>query len=229
MRSIELTPEERTLSIDVLDAEYRLLMSALAAAWSASLVRTTIFLGVLSAAGVALGLAAQGSVGPGQFTAIALVVLPVVLFLGGATFVRLIQVQRESIVYITGMNRIRHFFAEVAPPASAYFVLPVHDDQHALYRSPGTGMNRRAPSFPLLYLLVQTQGIVGVVTAAVAAALVGLGTAQVQPILAWPAGAVGFLITAALLFVYWRRSLSELQASIRPRFPTPPDEIGAPF
>jgi hypothetical protein len=31
------------------------------------------------------------------------------------------------------------------------------------------------------------------------------------------------------LFVYWQRSLNDLQSAIRPRYPTPPDEIGAPF
>lgn len=34
----------------------------------------------------------------------------------------------ESMVYITGMNRIRHFFAETAPASRPYFVLPIYDD-----------------------------------------------------------------------------------------------------
>jgi hypothetical protein len=39
----------------VLTAEYGMLMAALGAAWSASIARTSLFLVVLSAAGVALG------------------------------------------------------------------------------------------------------------------------------------------------------------------------------
>lgn len=100
-----------------------MLMAAVAAAWSASLVRTTIFLGVLSAAGVALGFAAQGGVGGAAFNALALVVLPLLLFLGVATFIRLVQLQRESLVYITGMNRIRHYFQQTVPHLRPYFVL----------------------------------------------------------------------------------------------------------
>ena len=50
------------------------------------------------------------------------------------------HVQRESMVYITGMNRIRHFFAETAPASRPYLVLPIYDDGPALYRSIGTGM-----------------------------------------------------------------------------------------
>ena len=75
-------------------------------------MRTSLFLGVLSAAGVALGFAAQAGVEPTDFIALAVVV--VVLFLGVTTFVRLVQLQREAVVYIAGQNRIRHFFVESA-------------------------------------------------------------------------------------------------------------------
>jgi hypothetical protein len=85
-----------------------------------------------------------------------------VLFLGIATFIRLVEVQRESMVYITGMNRIRHFFHEAAPASRPYFVLPIYDDEPALYRSIGTGMRRNRPRFRLLHLTIQTQGIVGI-------------------------------------------------------------------
>ena len=225
----ELTPEQRQLLAQALSGEAALLMASLAAAWSASLVRTSIFLGVLSAAGVALGFVAQGGVGTDDFRAFALVVLPLVLFLGVSTFVRLVQVQRESVVYICGLNRIRHFMQQSAPHSRRYFVLPAHDDEAALYRSPGTGMNQRPPRFRLLYLVVQTQGVVGVMTGVVAAAFAGLAATAIGPTAAWLAAAVAFVLTLAALFLYWQRSLSELMASIRPISPTPPDEVGAPF
>src|SRR4051812_45862249 len=73
----ELTPEERERVVAVLSAEYGILAGLLGAAWSASLVRTSLFLGVVSALGVALGFAAQASGGIGPtFTAFALVALP---------------------------------------------------------------------------------------------------------------------------------------------------------
>jgi hypothetical protein len=157
-----MTPEDRQAVSDVLGNEYTILMSALNAAWSASLVRTSIFLVALSAAGEALGFVAQEGLGSAPFTNLALVVLPLVLFLGIATIVRLVQVQRESLVYNVGLNRIRHFFQEVAPASRPYFVLPAHDDELARYQSIGTGMSRRPPRRRLPYLVVQTQGIVGV-------------------------------------------------------------------
>jgi len=213
----------------LLQAEYGLLMAALGAAWSASLVRTSLYLGVLSAAGVALGFASGGDITGGSFITLSLLVLPMLLFLGVATFVRLVQVQRESVVYITGLNRIRRFLADGAPGALPLLVLPVHDDQAALYRSVGTGMHRRPPRYPILHLVAQTQGIVGIVTGVVAASFVGLAVAGWSAQVAWVLAAVVFVLTVVILFVYWQRSLAEIQAAIVPLYPTPPDDVGAPF
>ena len=217
--------DELELVRQVLSEEYRLLASALSAAWSASLVRTSIFLGVLSAAGVALGLVAQS----GSFTQFALVILPLAFFLGLATFARVVEIQREATIYITGMNRIRFFFQMTAPASRPYFILPAHDDDIAIYRSQGTGMHQRAPRYGLAVAMVQTQGIVGVVCAVLAAAIGGLASVGAGPVLVWSVAGTTFVITLVALIVYWRRSFDGLRKSIRPINPTPPDEVDAPF
>ena len=221
--------EERAALGAALTAEYGVLAGALSTAWSASLTRTSLFLFSLSASGVALGFAAQAGVASPTFRAFGLALLPVLLFLGVATFVRLVELQRESVIYITGMNRIRHYFVETVPASRPYFVLPIHDDAFALYRSMGTGMRRHPPRYVFPNLVAQTQGIVGVVAAAVAAALVGLAAAPAGDVAAWASAALAFAATVIGLFTYWQRSFSELQRSIEPISPTPPDEIGAPF
>lgn len=202
-------------------------MSALTAAWSASLTRTSLFLAVVSAAGVAFGFASRGGMDSSTFLAVAFLVLLLALFLGIATFIRLVEIQREATVYITGMNRIRHFFAETVPAAGSYFVLPVYDDETALYRSIGTGMRWKRPRFRLLHLSIQTQGIVGIVTAVVAGACGGLAGSPGGPIVAWPLAAVLFLVTLVLLFVYWHRSLTDARAALRPMYPTPPERVNS--
>jgi hypothetical protein len=73
-------PEEMRLALQVLATEYNMLMAALGAAWSASLTRTSLFLGVLSAAGVAFGFASQGGMKASTFLALALLVLVLVCF-----------------------------------------------------------------------------------------------------------------------------------------------------
>jgi hypothetical protein len=224
-----MSPEERQAAALAMTAEMSVLMMALSGVWSASLVRTSVFLGVLSAAGVALGFASQAGVERMDFAALSVVVLLVVLFLGITTFVRLVQLQREAVVYIAGQNRIRYFFTESAPAIRPYFILPTHDDSAAMYRSVGTGMNRRPPRYPLLNMIAQTQGIVGIITGAVAAAIAGVALSATGPAVAWLAAAAALLLTVVALFAYWQRSLAEIQAAIRPLSSTPADELGAQF
>jgi hypothetical protein len=224
-----MTTEQRQLALDVLDAEYDHLTSALGAAGSAMLVRTSIFLGVLSAAGVALGFVAQGGIDRPEFIILALLVLPLVFFLGVVTFVRLIHGQRESVVYITGLNRIRYFFQEVAPEARPYFVLPAFDDEAAIYRSMGSGMDRRPPRAQVVFLVAQTPGVVAVVAAVVAATFAALAATPVGPVAPWVAAPFAFVTTLVVLFLFWQRSMSELVASIRPIHPTPAEQIEVPF
>lgn len=222
-----MSPEDRRQVGEVLSAEYGVLTAALGAAWSASLVRTSLFLGVLSAAGVALGFAAQS--GLGTLTTFAIVIVPLALLLGLGTFVRTVELQRESIVYITGLNRIRHFFQESVPASRRYFVLPGHDDEAALFRSQGTGMPLRRPRTWLVIAVVQMQGIVAILCGLLAAVTAWLLTSGVSPGGAWLVAVASFAATVVILFGYWNRSLAGLRAAIRPISPTPPEEIGAPI
>jgi hypothetical protein len=224
-----MTPDERQVAGLAMTAEHSVLMIALGGVWSASLVRTSVFLGVLSAAGLALGFAAQAGVGQADFVALAVVVLLVVLFLGVTTFARLVQLQREAVVYIAGQNRIRRFFVEAAPAIKPYLILPTHDDPAALYRSIGTGMNRRPPRYPLLNLVTQTQGIVGVITGAVAASITGLALSGSGAVISWLVALGALFVTVAVLFIYWQREVAEIQASIQPVSTTPADEVGELF
>ena len=222
---LSLSPDERELVREVLSEEYRLLASALSVVWSASLVRTSILLGVLSAGVVALGLVAQSE----SFKVFALVILPLALFLGFGTFERVVEIQREAIIYIIGMNRIRFFFQTAVPASRPYFILPAHDDDLSLYRSQGTGMHRRPPRYPIVIALVQMQGVVGVVCAVLAAAIAGLVSESAGPAVAWSVAAATFAVTLMALLVHWRRSFDSIRKAIRPINPTQPDDIEAPF
>ena len=110
-------------------------------------------------------------------------------------------------------------------PVARYFVLPIYDDEPALYRSIGTGMRRKRPRFRLLHLTVQTQGIVAVV----AAGCGGLAASPAGSVIAWLVAALAFLVTMVTLFVYWHRSLADMRAAIRPIHPTPTDRLNVPI
>jgi hypothetical protein len=215
---------------DALREEYGLLATMLASVWSASLFRVSLFLGVVSAIGVALGFAAQAGDGFGEtFRVFAVVTLPLALFLGIGTFVRSMELQREAFVYITGMNRIRHAIVDAVPSARPYLVLSIHDDAAGVYRSQGTGIRLRPPRYRLVFALVQTQGIVAVICGALAGMIIGLVTDWVAPSLAWPTGLAALVLVVAALLRFWSRSFAQIEAAVRPMFPTPPEELDAPI
>src|SRR5919197_5046444 len=172
----------------------------LASVWSASLFRVSLLLGVVSAIGVALGFAAQAGGGFGTtFMVFALVALPLALFLGLATFARSVELQREAYVYITGMNRIRHAMVDAVPASRPYLVLSIYDDALGVYRSQGTGIRLRPPRRQLVFALVQTQGIVAELCAALAGIIGGLATALFSTTLAWFVSPLAFLVAVLAL------------------------------
>lgn len=223
------TPEKLALA-EALRNEYGVLATMLATVWYASLFRVSLLLGVVSAVGIALGFAAQAGGGFGsRFSAFALVALPLALFLGVATFIRTVELQREAWVYVTGMNRIRHSIAEAVPASLPYLVLSIHDDAVGVYRSQGSGIRLRPPRPRFMFAIVQTQGIVAVVSAGIAGIIGGIATSWFDTSFAWGAAALAFVLVLALLLMYWSRTFGELQKAIHPMFPTPSDAIDAPI
>ena len=69
----------------------------------------------------------------------ALVILPVVLFLGIGTCAAdgLFELQR-LFVTIVGMNRIRHAYLQITPEVEPYLVMGTHDDEESVDLSMGT-------------------------------------------------------------------------------------------
>jgi hypothetical protein len=207
-----------------------MLAGMLATVWSASLTRVSLFLGVVSAIGLALGIAAQAGDGfGGTFTVFALVALPLALLLGLGTFVRSIELQREAYVYIAGMNRIRHAMADAVPGIRPYLVLSIHDDTTGVYRSQGTGIRLHPPRHRLVLALVQTQGIVAVICGALAGIIAGLAIAWLSQAAAWVVGTIVFLVCVVAMLRYWQHSFGQIQTAVRPMFPTPAEELDSPI
>jgi hypothetical protein len=78
-----------------------------------------MFLSALSAAVVALALVAQATSFGEGFVTFALLILPVVLFLGVATSVRLAEINHEDVRWVIGMNLLRHAYREGSPGVAA--------------------------------------------------------------------------------------------------------------
>jgi hypothetical protein len=139
--------------------------------WNEAIGRTTIFLSVLSAAIVALALLANATGFGPQTTTLALVLLPVVFFLGIATHSRVLEINQAEVELVLAMNRLRHAYLEIAPALEPYFTTGHHDDEQGLaasYGLHGGGLGRWRR------FLATTPTVIGTVDAALAAAIVVL-------------------------------------------------------
>src|SRR4051795_2513069 len=99
------------------------LQTARAATISEANGRATIYLAALSSSLIALAFIGQMSrLGP-TFDAFALIVLPVLAFIGVVTFERLVQLSFEDIAYAERIGRLREFYVTVAPGLAPYLLV----------------------------------------------------------------------------------------------------------
>src|SRR5437879_9307318 len=116
------------MRLQILSTEHWSLLASRSLAWNESFSRAGMFLTTLSGAIVALGLVG-GATGFGEaFTLFALVILPVVLFIGVATWIRLGASNYHEALCVIRMNRIRAAYLELAPDLARYFVMSAHHD-----------------------------------------------------------------------------------------------------
>jgi hypothetical protein len=116
-----------------LSSEQFSLASARALLWSESFNRVTVFLTTLSASAVALALVADASSFNSQFTVFALVLFPIVLFLGIATHTRLVQISLEDVHLVAALNRLRRAYIDTAPEIRGYLTTGVSDDEAGVW------------------------------------------------------------------------------------------------
>jgi len=212
-------------AVAILATEHWSLIAARSLLWNEAYSRTTIFLGALSAAIVALALVANAtSFGPRTAT-LALVLLPVVLFLGIATHIRVVEINQAETELMLAMNRLRNAYLRIAPALEPYFSTSPHDDERGLTASSMLASFGGRGLRPWGHFLSNTPTIIATVDAALAAtiAVLAVRKAGAATALTVATGTVAFLVVWTALFLLQRQSLSPLRRS-KPRFPTPPDE-----
>jgi len=158
-----------------LATEHWSLLATRSMSWNESFSRTTMFLSTLSAATVALALAGPAMAFGSSFALFALIVLSVTLFLGLATFARLIQVNHEDLYWVYGMNRLRGAYARMAPGIESEFVAGWTVDEKGLARTFGA-VDVTSPS--PFHVLVTTPAVVAVIASAIAGVIGGLLAVQ---------------------------------------------------
>src|SRR2546427_2173001 len=183
------------MRLQILSTEHWSLLASRSLAWNESFSRAGMFLSTLSGAIVALGLVGGASGFGEAFIVLALVILPVVLFVGVATWIRLGASNYHEALCVIGMNRIRAAYLELAPDLERYFVMSAHDD----FRGIGVTMGVQpggGRAFWLAQILAGTPTIVTILNSVLAGAIVAIAALRIggAPWTILLAGAVGFLI-----------------------------------
>lgn len=202
METIDIGPEVASNSIETqtrisnhaatfLSTEHWSLLSARSLAWSESFNRVSVFLTTLSASAVALALVADASGFDSQFKIFSLVLFPIVLFLGIATYIRLVQINLEDIYLVGAMNRLRRAYIDAAPEIREYLTSGASDDEEGVWTSYLLG--RRQPRLGAQFLAT-TPTVVATLDSVIAT--VGAGA------LALHLGASGVILIAFCISVF---------------------------
>ncbi len=212
-------------TLQILTTEHWSLLAARSLVYTEAMSRTSIFVAALTGSVVALALVGQATDFETGFVVFALVLLPVVYFLGVTTVARLVQVNWEDARWVQGMNRIRNAYLELAPELEPYFVTSRYDDDLGVLQS--SIAMRKWP--PKTQAFIAVPGVVAVIDSAVAGAIAGiaaigldLGTA-----VALVLGGGFFLLSLSCFLAWGQRAMARGRNELEPRFPSPPSDESA--
>jgi hypothetical protein len=204
------------LLLTALTTEHFTLQSARSQTMSKSSARASVYLVSLSSTLVALGFIAQiDDVGSVVYV-FALTVLPTLCLLGTVTFVRLVECGAEDFRYGMAINRIRHYYKELAGDRAGLFLLSGHDDGEGVFANMGLPATGRKPYFAFSSAVIVINSLVG----GAAVALV-IGAPIDAPLgLAVGAGGVAAVVSTVGWIHYAGRRLAAAAAT-EPMFPSP--------
>jgi len=220
--STEIPPSRRdSEALQILATEHWSLLATRALTYQESLGRVNMFLTILSGAVIALALVAQADHFGAAFISIAIFMLSVVLLTGVFTVMSL---NRDDFRWVLAMNRLRHAYLEMHPELEPAFMTSPYDDLPGALQTLGIEVSGQDRLGSMFHGLQTLPGMLSVIVASVAGAIggligVGFGAPVVVVVLS---GIVVFLVTFALIGIWGRRSVRNLDPSLAARFPSPP-------
>jgi hypothetical protein len=214
------------MRLQVLATEHWGLLATRSLAWNESFTRAGMFLSTLSGAIVALALVAQATNFGGGFVVFALVILPVVLFIGLTTFIRMGSSNYYDALCVVGMNRIRRAYMQLTPEVEQFLVMGTYDDEEGVEFTMGTPPNTNF----VLDIIVSTPFVVSAINSVLAGVIASLGAQHLG--IGGP-GSVALTVTTAVLvfglqLLVATRGIATAVAAYRPKFPRPDPSADAP-
>ena len=207
------------LRLQVLATEHWGLLATRSLAWNEAFTRAGMFLSTLSGAIVALALVAQATEFGDEFALFALVILPVVLFIGVTTFIRMGTSNYYDALCVVGMNRIRHAYLEITPEVEPYLVMGTYDDDASVNLSMGTPARTNF----VLDVIVSTPFVVAVINSVLAGVIGTLLAQQLGIDTPWAIAlaAVAVVATFAVQALIASRGIAAAMFAYTPKFPAP--------
>ena len=204
-------------ALQILTTEHWSLLAARSLGYTESMSRVSIFMAALSGSVIAIALVGQATDFGDGFVAFALVLLPVVYFLGASTFARLSQNNYEDAVWVQGMNRIRNAYLQLAPALEPYFVTSPHDDPDGVLLS---SLAMRQP-LPRLQPFFSIPGVIAVVDSVVVGAIIGIAAFGLELGTDWSVtlGGLGFALSLTAFFLWAQHEIARHTARLVVRFP----------
>lgn len=209
--------------IPILTTEHFTLQSARGVVMAEIGSRATIYLSAVSASVVALAFVTTLSGDARLLRGFALVLLPVVWYMGQVTRLRLTQLSQADLHHIRAINRIRHFYLDAAPEATRYLTLPAHDDLHGIGAATGHDVGWVMNFMPASQMVAVVHYVItGLIMGLLAAW--GLQANATAAILVGVVAGLGFAV-----FDYARggRRFARYVNGFEVRFPTPPNKPSA--
>jgi hypothetical protein len=210
--------EDKQKLLTALTTEHFTLQGARSQTISESAGRSSMYLFSVSSALVALGFVTQAAGGDDVFQLFSLTVLPTVYFLGRFTFVRLVEISIEDMRYGRAINRIRHYYLELAGDDARYFAMSAHDDPRGVLLNMGLEDGSR---WQLFFGTATAIGVVNSVVGAGAVAILLGVTLDLPLALAAPIGLAFLCGSVALHIREDRRRHVAASQQLDSLFPTP--------
>lgn len=202
------------LRLQILSTEHWSLLASRSLAWSETFNRAAMFLSTVAGAIVALALVAQASDFGSGFRRFALVILPVVLFVGVGTILRLRASNYHDAICVIGMNRIRAAYLELAPELEPYFITGTTEDFAGITKT--MALEPRQPF--LAQMIASTPTMIATLNSILAGAIIAILSIElgVSEGGALAIGAAIFVLVLAFHVFWGMRAVASTRASLMP-------------
>ncbi|MFF2270751.1 hypothetical protein ACFVTX_00645 [Agromyces sp. NPDC058136] len=124
-----LSDAQKSLRAQMLATEHWSLLASRSTTQSEVLTRIAIFLTLVSAGLVTLGVLGNATGFRGWFGVAALAVLALLVLLGAITQLRVFNTATEDLAYVLAMNRLRGAYLDLDPGIERYLLMGTSDDE----------------------------------------------------------------------------------------------------